>query len=1046
MKKRRAILLAVLGLVVICVVVLLAVYLLLRSRALEERPLVLIHSPIHLEETELGDGLLVHATARSESGVARIELWADGEFVAAREQLERGPVSLMVLTAGYQPLTRGSHTLVVRATSAGGVDGQATVAIQVIEAVAKTGDMVGTHFVTNPDETLESIAEEYGTTEEELEELNPELAAEGLEPGDGVHYPEEGPPSGAEPEPDEPVEPSGDDREPARPPEDEEPPSADDDAPGSITELSDLMGFVWPFPAPFLGDNTVTLQAEALALETNADYESVHCYIGIGEVEPLWYPDADYDQATDESFESLGDGQWDIAAHLSETGAPVITWPSDEWLPINITCVAIGGGGSEPLDLGRLEITVRPEAWDGVTRRAVGAGEDGTFTLDYRVAETESAPGRGIPCWDDPTMTIPTNARLDTRRYSLRWDYHADEDEDEEPIHGFRIYLNNVLQWTEGPDARESGLPPEWFNPPCGDEYRFTVRAFRYGFPDGPESYPSNMARVSGGDPDDDACMRRVIVTFTTLETFGLPGDGRTDPGDIGPVYGNFYAGDQEVTFDGRCEGSGFCDVFALHEDREYDISAITSYYGSGSARVIVAVPFGEDLEMGFDIRDGDTHNADDDVCGDFWYVFDSDLDRAQSTSMRSNDLHCRLRYTVEPLGDTPVVEPGALPPLPLLAVTNLTVDEATGDLMIHIRNNGAAGWPAHDLDIALFTPSGTGIGAYTERDFFMEAGDSRVLRSEVTPDPPLDACILLDPGNEIPEEDDRSPGWTRGRYCRDLPDLEITDVGYDPNRDRLLVTIRNIGEGTLEHRNIGMRINTATGAEFLAPREWWSDVNLERWHSAALEWIVAEDPREEMLEGYQVVLDPGNDIAEEDDSNNTYDVRGQEEMQIMWRSGTVPYYYGGTNRSRMYFDAYVIGAGGSRNVAYWTSPEMRSDDDTVGGSDGWYDLPDSEGEYDYQVWYFDLEIMGDEKLEIRMSAFVEIVGRRDAHLGLPREVFEPDEDWGARLFGYQACNVEGHPEDGGVHGFWVQPLDSGLPAGVHGRAWRSTFTICMLE
>ena len=51
-----------------------------------------------------------------------------------------------------------------------------------------------------------------------------------------------------------------------------------------------------------------------------------------------------------------------------------------------------------------------------------------------------------------------------------------------------------------------------------------------------------------------------------------------------------------------------------------------------------------------------------------------------------------------------------------------------------------------------------------------------------------------------------------------------------------------------------------------------------------------------------------------------------------------------------------------------------------------------------------------------------------------------------ARLYRYQDCVIEAWPYEGGVHRFWVQPIDSGLPFGVRVYPWTSTFTICMLE
>ncbi|MEJ2562607.1 MAG: hypothetical protein P8Z42_07940, partial [Anaerolineales bacterium] len=84
--------------------------------------------------------------------------------------------------------------------------------------------------------------------------------------------------------------------------------------------------------------------------------------------------------------------------------------------------------------------------WDGLTRRAVASSDEGSFTLDYRVSLAEEG-SHGHPIFLDPSMTPPTNLRMGF--WTLHWDYEPRADE--EPIHGFRVYLNDTLQWVEPP-------------------------------------------------------------------------------------------------------------------------------------------------------------------------------------------------------------------------------------------------------------------------------------------------------------------------------------------------------------------------------------------------------------------------------------------------------------------------------------------------------------------------------------------------------------------------------------------------------------------
>jgi len=1028
-KKSASVLWLVLGLLALCLIVsmLLLVYAYgaQRHRAISERPLVLIHAPLHRERVLLGQGGLAHATARAEGGVARMELWVDGTLVAIQESLQ-GSAPILVLSSAWEAETLGAHVLLVRAVSASGVSGQATVAVEAVEGEAAEGPPLESHIV-QPWDTLESLLVESGATLEEVLALNPGLdPTEPLQSGDVLVLPGE-----------EPVEGLPEEESPPPTPSDEVPPAPHDVAPGSLWDMLELL--FGGFRLFERGDDEPTpLRVELLALTTDAAIESLHCYIGAGDaLAPRWYPDADSDPLTDESFAPLGENGWDVAAHMAGERAFRFDWPADQPFTAQVTCVGGAGGGADALDLGQLDLAVRPEAWDGLARRAVGEGTEGRFTLEYRISRAE-ASGRGHPIFLDPSMTPPTNLRLDTRRYVLRWDYHPLPDE--EPIDGFRVYLNDTLQWIEEPEARDSGLPPEWLAPPCGEAYAFTVTAFRYGFPDGPESRPSNELTAS---TDPDECQRAVIVTFGTLETRDLGGDGERDPGDVGPVYGGFYVGEQGVTFDGRCDGPGICGVFALDHDSEYDINGITSYFGDGPAQFFVELPFGEDLLLGYTIWDEDTgyRNADDRVCEGWTHIASEDMDRPLTTGLESDDRRCRVTFTVSPVFGSPLAEAGSEPPRPMLIVEDLTVEPRSGQLQIHVRNIGAASWPEHELQIAVTWPSGAGIGAYSWPDFFLAPGDAAILQHpDLTPHPPLGACILLDPGNQVLEEDDRqvcdeTTGdcmyiWRRGRYCRPLADLTITDVGYDSAGERLLVVVENRGEGSVEHANLGLRVNLPDGRYFAAPAEWWSDVSLDRYDAVILEWPnIGPEQRALMLDGYTVTVDPNNDIAETVGSNNEYTVGGSTRLWVSWTWIEAPYDV--RNSVEYSLQVYLSSGGSRRSVADW---HIRQDIDWGSCFNPYYCVRHfTEDEYD--TYWFD--VAGDEELEIRgaMSHPGTLRGAVDS-----AETYSPQENWGAGGLGpYRTCSYLGPGDNPGEH-IWIFDYDD------EGERWSITFNVCQEE
>lgn len=543
--------------ILVCLVIAALLYSFQRTRSFNTRPLVMIHNPLNRDEIEVGDGVIIHATARSQRGVNHIELWVDNQKIAERD-VTGTAASPLTLTKGWFPTFEGSHMITVVARSADGVEGQSSIGVIAVEGV--------TEHTVQEGETLASIAEDYDTTPEEIEASNPDLGPGGPVPGDSLDIPGGGPGDagdGEDPAPPESVEP------PAS--ESEDPPEAEPESPsdaGVVQEAADWFG------QPEEG--MVGLQIEFPELRTDKGLEELHCYIGFAGSPPIWYPDADNDQTTDETFAILEEHEsytsWDVAPFLVGVGTtPVIFWPENEPIPLEISCVGVTGGGTEALNLGHEEISIGSHMWNGMIMGVNVTGPDGDFEIRFRVSTVGDRP-RGVPMFLDPDMTSPTNVRIDDRRISLRWDYEPEADE--EPIDGFRVYLNGNLQWVELADDRESGLPYEWLLPPCGSTYTFGVTAFRYGFPDGPESFPG----VTMINTPADECNREVLINFLALETLNLGGDGRYEDrdGDVGPPYGWFIANDRSFYFDARTlvpSTWGAVDLMrGLYHNTMYDI------------------------------------------------------------------------------------------------------------------------------------------------------------------------------------------------------------------------------------------------------------------------------------------------------------------------------------------------------------------------------------------------------------------------------------------------------------------------------------------
>jgi len=1116
--------LGLLALLTICILVAMLIYFPYRARLYNSRPLVLIHDPLNNDQADVGEGVIVHATARADNGLARMELWVDDNLIAARDAPESAPTNL-VLSANWTPTLAGDHILIVRAISKDRVDGQATVRVVAVES-GQSG--TGTHIVAEG-ETLESIASDHSASVDELSELNPDLGLAGSAPGDELVAPDPEPPVDDEPagpapgdepvvpdpeppaddepvdpapgdepvvpdpEPpadDEPVDPApGDepvvpdpelpaDDEPAGPaPDDElivpdfepsaddepapvddegsEPPSAEDDAPGSLNLIGEILGLG---PLDIFGEDEteqVTLRLEIPMLRAgDGSCDGLHCYIELAGSPPLWYPDADNDQSTDESFARLDHGWWDSSAHLEGNAAPVIVWPSNQPLPLDVSCVGVTAGGTDALELGRVELSIPPEDWDGVSHDAEASGAEGHYYFSYRVTRLDSAP-RAIPIWLDPNMNSPVNARLDDRRNSLRWDYNPEPDE--EPIDGFRVYLNGNLQWVEPADSRESGLPYEWFNPPCGTTYTFAVTAFRIGFPDGPESLPA-IAIIS--QPVED-CTREILIIFQTLETYDLGGDGRYEDrhGDIGPPYGHFFANEKQITFDTRSsrDREGRLDMpNGLTHNTIYDLSEMSAdmtWGFSGMNSTIVDVPPGGSFEFGFHImdedtgrcRDSDDRGCDDLICEGLSGIHDDniygDFDDWHEGSLLSDNGRCRVAFRWGPAFGSPVGsgEPG-WEPLPWLEMTDFSVDTDTGQVQIEIRNTGRATWPWKDLNIELQTRAGETIGVYTWPGFMLETGQSTTLEHpDMVLDAPFDACVVIDPFDEVLEEYERSGMLVHNPICPRLPDLSIVNAYYaSSGGGRLRVTVQNVGDAPLENRTLALETLLPDGSPLYLAAS-WPNISLEPREMRTFDLSgVSESVRARMQAGYSVTVDPDETIIETNRENNTYFIRGTSTILLRWCTTAIPHYYGYGYNARLDLTASAITGSGTRSLLTHHIDYNFSYHYIYSHDIGY---PIGEG---ICINLGTFEILGDEQLQVTIAGEYQAgnAGGWD-DLSAGTGIFLPEDNWGAAIT-TDCSSYDYHFFDTGVgwQHYRVYPNLSMLSP----TPWSTNFHLCLEE
>jgi len=357
----------------------------------------------------------------------------------------------------------------------------------------------------------------------------------------------------------------------------------------------------------------------------------------------------------------------------------------------------------------------------------------------------------------------------------------------------------------------------------------------------------------------------------------------------------------------------------------------VTAPRFSGMNGTIVDVPVGGSFEFGYHIMDRDTgrcRDSDDNGCNDliceaFSSIYEDttygELDRVHEGALTSDDGRCRVTYQWGPALDSPVgtgVEGGE--PLPWLSMTNFYVNAASGEVEIELRNTGTATWPWKDLVIELQTRSGDSIGFYTWTEFVLETGQNVTLtHPDMYLEEPFDACVVIDPFNDVPEGPERTGAMFHNPICPQLPDLIITDAYYDvAGGGRVRVTVQNTGSGPLVNRTVGFETRLPNGTPLYFGGS-YSGVNFAPGDIRTFDLSgVSESIRERMAAGYVVTVNPEESILEEHGDNNSFVIGEATRLWIYWLWIDVPYDV--RNTVEFGFDAYILTGEDRTQVADW--------------------------------------------------------------------------------------------------------------------------------
>ncbi|MBM3144197.1 MAG: hypothetical protein FJ010_04340 [Chloroflexi bacterium] len=137
-----------------CILALLVVagYFFLTPVEAAPRPLVLIHAPLDGDQLEVGQTITIHATARDENNITRLELWVDGEMAQVETSILAGGISPFPILTNWQPTSVGDHTLIVRAFNSQGARAHASITVEAVESPDRDDDGIEDEVDACPDE------------------------------------------------------------------------------------------------------------------------------------------------------------------------------------------------------------------------------------------------------------------------------------------------------------------------------------------------------------------------------------------------------------------------------------------------------------------------------------------------------------------------------------------------------------------------------------------------------------------------------------------------------------------------------------------------------------------------------------------------------------------------------------------------------------------------------------------------------------------------------------------------------------------------------
>jgi len=526
------------------------------------------------------------------------------------------------------------------------------------------------------------------------------------------------------------------------------PPPEDDPAPEDD-------GPVFDGPGDFFEDVEipVNIEIEAYEFGVSREFDHVWCYVQLADADMQRY-----------EFEPEGEQQWNIRDVLGGENSVHLVALWGEPLSVYIDCGAdniypyeddgdgvIGDGGAwgTVYDLGTHTADHGSLEWDGRELIASGIGPDGeSFLARYRICS---------PTCDETALQAPildpiTLGPRGEGPYNIRWRWDGNEDW----IDGFAMVVNGTISDATGliePNIRSLDIGD--FRPECGEVFEFRILAYGVDPVDGTfRRSPYSNTRVWDGE----TCPRTVMVTFLSFDTSGLGGRQ-------GPISGTFFANDQTLIADYRDGPPSFdatddperylspgrtYNIAELFEDIERDAASClncTWNYAPSVNHIEVELGPREALTFGANIwKEGGGRAFEG------WAYVPVDMLVPGEYVVYDNGINMTVLVDVL-VGP----EAGGIDHLPDLTITDITAEETSGQLLIHIFNN-ASDLFNENISVNLVRMStNEQIEVHTWENITLPSGRSMILQSGSLIHEPYDLRAIIDPDNAIDEINERN-------------------------------------------------------------------------------------------------------------------------------------------------------------------------------------------------------------------------------------------------------------------------------------------------